>query len=166
MRGRPERERFWRKVNKHGPTPSDNPSLGVCWLWTGWVHQLYGYGIYNPARGKHYRAHRYAYIDTFGPIPDGLVVDHLCRNRACVNPAHLEAVTQRTNVLRSRNHVAQLATQTHCKRGHEFTVSNTYRTPQGERKCRICTREINRRAVRRYNERKRLRRASQGVVDA
>ncbi len=119
-----EEERFWSKVEK---TES-------CWIWTGYKDKL-GYGRF----GKD-RPYRFAYTLLVGPIPPGLSLDHLCRNPSCVNPAHLEPVTHRTNVLRGINPMAQEARQMHCKRGHEFTPENT-RLYRGHRYCRACDRE-------------------------
>jgi hypothetical protein len=79
-----------------------------------------------------------AYELAIGPIPEGLTIDHLCRNRGCVNPAHLEAVTNRTNLLRGDGIAALNARKTHCKRGHEFTPENTYVWREGTRACRAC----------------------------
>lgn len=90
------------------------------------------------------RGHRASYTAFVGPIPDGLVIDHLCRNRACVNPAHLEPVKQRTNLRRSEITRASInATKTHCDNGHEYTPENTGAQGPGGmwRYCRECKRE-------------------------
>jgi hypothetical protein len=90
--------------------------------------------------GRDWLAHRYAYLTLVGPIPDGLVLDHLCRTRACWNPAHLEAVPQRTNVLRGVGIAAVRARQTACRSGHEFTPENTAYKRNGTRYCKTCNR--------------------------
>ena len=96
-------ERFWQKVDK---TPG-------CWLWTACVTGL-GYGQFRVTHGAPtVYAHRWAYEAMVGPIPDELVLDHLCRTPSCVNPSHLEPVTQRINVLRGESPVAKRARQTH-----------------------------------------------------
>lgn len=144
-------ERFWSKVNKAGSVPEKRSELGPCWLWTGYLHR--GYGQFH-ADQTTYRAHRFAYEEIVGPIPDGLEIDHLCRVRSCCNPSHLEPVTHRVNVLRSESFAAKYAAQTHCRRGHEFTPENTYVSPKNQRECRTCHREDERafRAARRARE--------------
>lgn len=122
-------ERFWEKVEV-----GDHLD---CWLWTGAHHPL-GYGNFRTADGYE-GAHRVAYRLTQGGIPEGTVLDHLCRTPACVNPAHLEPVTQRINVLRGEGLSAKRAKQTHCKRGHPLSGANLYTGPRGDRRCRTCT---------------------------
>ena len=137
---RPEAERFWEKVKK-----SD-----TCWLWVGNLNEAgYGYFHLAPPRGRRVKAHRYAYEALAGPIPDGLQLDHLCRVRNCVNPAHLEPVTVRENTRRGMSPAAKHGAKTHCVHGHEFTPENTYVIPgsPGWRRCRTCQREINRRCA-------------------
>ncbi|KKN75628.1 hypothetical protein LCGC14_0378660 [marine sediment metagenome] len=126
----PPEERFWAKVDKNGPLWNGTP----CWLWLAAKYSL-GYGRFKVnARLEAVRAHRWAYEQLVGPIPEGLEIDHLCRNPPCVKPAHLEAVTHSTNVKRGLR--GQL--QTHCNRGHEFNSLNTYISPAGGRQCRPC----------------------------
>lgn len=121
-----------------------------CWLWTGALDG-HGYGsIYvDRDRGRD-KAHRVAYELFIGPIPNGLVIDHVrdrgCAHRNCVNPAHLEPVTNEENILRGDSPYAKKARQTHCKHGHEFTPENT-RIRNGTRGCRECDREHSRRQV-------------------
>lgn len=102
-----------------------------CWIYTGPISQG-GYG----RLGKEY-AHRIMYEAIHGEIPPGLDIDHLCRNRRCCNPQHLEAVTRRENLLRGMGWTAINARKTHCKRGHEFTDENTRHDGRG-RQCRAC----------------------------
>lgn len=104
-----------------------------CALWAGPLNER-GYGL-DGGRA----AHKVAWQAKHGALPAGLVLDHLCRNRACVNVDHLEAVTQRENLMRSPFTLAfQKSTQTHCIHGHEFTPANTYRRRNGTRACREC----------------------------
>jgi hypothetical protein len=109
-----------------------------CWLWTG-TTTAKGYGMFFPgASGPRMQsAHRWAYEHYVGPIPDGLQIDHLCRNRRCVNPEHLEVVTARQNQERSPFDPAK---RTHCPQGHPYDEANTYVSPNGRRNCRICAR--------------------------
>ena len=108
-------------------------SADGCWNWTGYVKPN-GYGQFFFDGDLRY-AHRVAHALFIGPIPDGLNIDHLCRNKRCVNPAHLEAVTQRENVLRGL-----IGRRTHCKNGHEYTPENTTITKAGSRECKTCRR--------------------------
>ena len=109
-----------------------------CWIWTAAI-DIYGYGMVRIA-GKLTKAHRAFYELRVGRIPYGLVIDHLCHTPACVNPDHMEPVTHKENSLRGNGVGACCARQTHCIRGHEFTPENTYRNPEGHRRCRICGR--------------------------
>lgn len=90
--------------------------------------------------GRTWLTHRFAYEAFVGPIPDGMQLDHLCRQRACVNPEHLEPVTCRENLLRGETVTAREAQQTHCHLGHEFTPENTYVRADRptSRGCRVC----------------------------
>lgn len=126
-----------RNVLRGGHSVMDTP----CVLFTGYLDRD-GYGHVR-FRGQNVYAHRAAYMQQVGEIPVGLEIDHLCRNRACVEALHLEAVTHAENVRRGMR-----ATQTRCKHGHPFDAANTYRRPDrpGNRECRAC----NRKSVARY----------------
>lgn len=119
--------------------------VGECWEFRGAISPQ-GYGQVRIA-GATRLAHRVTYSAMVDDIPEGLVIDHLCRNRACVNPDHLDAVPQRINILRGegpltagRARAAFERAKTECPRGHPYDLDNTYRTPAGARQCRACKR--------------------------
>jgi hypothetical protein len=119
-------ERFCEKIERE---PGD------CWNWTA-AMDTKGYGQFYD-NGRKMGSHRYSYEMFVGPIPVGLDLDHLCRNRLCCNPAHLEAVSRRENLVRGNTIVAAKVRQTHCIHGHEFTEANVYLW-RGRRHCRTC----------------------------
>src|SRR5437870_10150468 len=113
-------QRFWSKVER----------TLFCWEWKG-AKTSDGYGSFG-YQGKTVGAHRWAYERYVRPIPPGMDLDHLCRNRACVNYlAHLEVVTRHENILRGSGTSAQNARKTHCPSGHPLTGSNLYVYPKG-----------------------------------
>lgn len=139
---------FWARVEK----------TETCWLWRG-TSIRNGYGQLSwhaPMR----LAHRYAYELLVGPIPEGLTLDHLCRVRHCVNPAHLEPVTNRVNLLRGETFVAREAAQTHCPQGHPYDLFNTYTQPS--RRIRYC-RECRRASVRKWRAARKQAASAQGL---
>ena len=103
----------------------------------------YGQATPDPGRTTHL-AHRREWERAYGPVPAGMTLDHLCRNKACINVDHLEVVTMRENVLRSNNVCAQNARMSACSEGHPFDETNTYRY-SGRRHCRVCRRGASRR---------------------
>lgn len=113
--------RFWRLV--------DRRAVDECWLWLG--NKTRGYGAFRVDPRHSRMAHRIAYELLVGPIEDGLQLDHLCRNASCVNPAHLEPVTSRENIVRER------AARGHCPKGHPYDAANTS-VWGGRRYCRTC----------------------------
>jgi hypothetical protein len=122
-----------------------------CWLWTGGTTSA-GYGQVRGGTGGQVYVHRVAYEIAKGPIPDGLVIDHLCFVVNCVNPDHLEAVTQAENARRAFRAglwfprvATENAQRTHCRRGHEFTPENTY-VWRNHRTCVICRRARQKRS--------------------
>jgi len=124
-----------------------------CWPWVGAYHKKQGYGLLWADDAAH-RAHRVAYTLFKGKIPEGLVIDHLCGNRICVNPFHLEAVTDVENIRRGKAGAAQ-RNKTHCPKGHPYSGENLIIIPINRgnkinRVCRICRKDIERR----YRERK------------
>jgi hypothetical protein len=119
---------------------------GDCWEWTGAKTLGYGHIARGGEGGGHVRAHRAVWELLVGTIPAGLELDHLCRNTGCVNPDHLEAVTPRTNTLRSQSRGALNSKKVACPSGHPYDDENTYLW-RGERKCRACRRKPRRAAA-------------------
>lgn len=134
-------DRFWPKV-----CALDNG----CWEWT--ATRRCGYGRFYLGSRRTVPAHRWAYEHLIGPFPPGLQSDHLCRNRACVNPAHIEPVTCQVNLSRGENFHRN---KTHCLRGHRFDDANTYWDKDGWRYCRKC-----------HSDRECRRKAEKEIADA
>ena len=143
----PHYKRNWRHGDPAGIRPFLDETLDErlrrqyvvredgCWEWTG-IRDRIGYGkVYW--EGKGYRAHRMSYRNATGH--DAPELDHLCRNKACVNPDHLEPVSHSENLRR------HYATVTSCPHGHLYDEANTYRDTAGKRRCRSCMRERQRR---------------------
>lgn len=122
-------ERVFRRIQR---APSG------CWEWTG-AREALGYGRFW-LNGRMAYAHRVVYELLVEPIPDGLQIDHLCRNACCVNPSHLDVVTQRENLRRGVGFSGLNARKTHCSRGHEFSPENTAVQRNGSRQCLACRR--------------------------
>jgi hypothetical protein len=136
MQNPPYWDRFWEKVD----------ASGDCWEWTANRHSQ-GYGKFN-LQGKTVMAHRVAWELLVGPIPEGLTIDHLCRNEPCVNPDHLEPVTMQANLLRGSNFVAQNARKTECLLGHPLVGDNVFVAGRNARFCRTCHRRRSRESAR------------------
>ncbi len=125
-------EGFWSRVE---PEPNSG-----CLIWLGATGGKADYGVCYPD-GKRTYAHRFAYELAKGPIPDGLMPDHLCRVHRCVNFAHMELVTNGVNILRGVSFSAVNARKEGCPHGHAYDEANTYVEPSGKRHCRACGRE-------------------------
>lgn len=118
-------DRFWAKVSK---------DKTGCWLWLGYVDAK-GYGVFGVGDRRLMKAHRFSYEIAKGPVAVGLQLDHTCRIRNCVNPAHLEPVTNRENVIRGNS---ARGPKPNCKHGHPLSGPNLYINPRGDRECRSC----------------------------
>lgn len=126
------------------------PNTG-CWIWIANSNKG-GYGLVS-YKGNIRLAHRVSYELHKGPIPEGLVIDHLCRNPFCINPDHLEPVTSKVNNQRSPISITSInSSKTHCDAGHILTDENVYRYPNGRRECRICSRVYKARYKKRMHE--------------
>jgi hypothetical protein len=121
-------ERFWSKVEK----------TNYCWNWKGRLNGG-GYGQFWYKR-KRVLSHRIAYEFIKGKISEKMTIDHLCRNRSCVNPNHMEVVTNKENILRGISPCAINSKKTHCKRGHKFSGDNLRINTNNSRSCRECDR--------------------------
>lgn len=142
------RERFWARVQKEDG----------CWIWTAGTCAGYGQFWMN---GQNYRAHRLSYALRFGESPSHLVLDHICRNRGCVNPDHLRPVLLIDNVLLAHPYCTQRGEQfviTHCRNGHQFTPENTGQAMMRGKRYRIC-RQCNRDKSKRHYEKAKQRSA-------
>ncbi len=142
---------FWDRV--------EQPGSDACWPWRSYLNHS-GYGTFavkqEDGRYRKHLAHRLAYEALVGPITEGLVIDHLCRNRSCCNPKHMEPVTIGENVMRGDTLTARYSKRTHCSKGHELTSENLRRRSGQKgrgRECLTC-----------HNERNRMRRVAKADV--
>lgn len=122
------------------PPPEERPGLGPCHGWSGTIAKN-GYGLFSPGETGRVLAHRWSYIQANGPIDDSLVIDHLCRNRSCVNPDHMEPVTNLENLRRGAGYGLRNGMRSTCINGHDYTPDNTYLDPRGGVRCRRCARD-------------------------
>ncbi len=136
-------EYFWLHVDKNGPIPEHKPELGPCWLWLGNITKA-GYGriVY---KGISVLAHVYAYELLVGPAPTNdlknIQRDHICKNKSCPNPEHLEQVTRRENILRGDSPTAKNARKELCEKGHEMLGIRKTGAQAGTRYCLVCNLE-------------------------
>jgi len=122
------------------------PEIDSCWEWIGAKNDK-GYGSFWLGN-INIKSHRFSYELYKGKIPEGLQIDHLCRNKSCCNPDHLEAVTARINTLRGNNMASLNSRKTHCPKGHEYNKKNTYLRKTGGRTCRECDRIRSKKGIR------------------
>ena len=140
---KPESERFWEKVDVRGPQD--------CWNWKA-AQDHNGYGSFKTEHST--RAHQWAYMHLVGPVPEGFVLDHLCRTQSCVNPAHLEPVTNQENLARGWGRRLRNGMANECINGHAYTPENTYIHPVSDQKvCKTCAGE----ARARYTEKRSMK---------
>lgn len=148
----------WREYILDRAMPEPNTG---CWIWTG--AYSHGYGTMS-RRSPIRRAHRASYLLFVGPLASGLVIDHKCNSTWCVNPDHLQQITQRDNVLRGDGPIAANHRKVACVHGHEFTIVNTWMDKLGKRHCKTCQLVNKRRWTREnrsaYNARARAYRAA------
>ncbi len=137
-----EEQRFWGKVDKDCPAPTFRPELGPCWSWTGAVHGK-GYGHFTVRPTVVVKAHRWSYEHEVGPIPEGLWIDHLCRNTSCVRPSHLQAVEPLLNYYRGFGFAWASEWGPTCPCGTRFTSDNFVwvGTKSRRRVCTTCAQE-------------------------
>ena len=133
-------ERFWDKV--------EVDSISGCWNWMGSKFAS-GYAQFKLTHTKNVRAHRFAYEVNKGKVPKDFVLDHLCRNRKCVNPDHLEIVTQKENMIRGNSPPSLNSKKTHCSKNHPLSGDNLY-FHNNKRYCKICIEETKRRFNEKY----------------
>lgn len=132
----PPARRFWNKINPNGPISLIRGVHGSCWTWTASTDHN-GYGRFYDGQTMT-RPYRWAYEQQFGPVAPGLHLDHLCRNRLCCRPSHLEPVTPRMNTLRGMSPGAVAYRTNRCFKGHELTPGNTGMRRDGSRICKTC----------------------------
>jgi hypothetical protein len=138
-----DKARFWRRIRVLEPT--------LCWVWEG-PKDRYGYGTMKVA-GKTRRVHRLSILISGGHLDPSLVVDHICRTRACVNPRHLRQVSNKTNLHENSASIVHAhSLKTHCAKGHPFGGDNLFTRHDGGRGCRQCQRAWGRASDRKSRE--------------